>query len=436
MDKEPLDLLFVSPWPPSPATFGAQRRVEGLMTALSRRHRVSCIAVASPEFDRAEAERAIRAYCDEVVVLPLPRSQGKAKRLLQLRSLASRKSFERNLYRIPALQRAVDELLRRRRFDVVSVETPHFMQYRFRQAPPGLTAPCVLLDEHNVEFDLARQSKNFSEEALRWIHHASNWRKIRREEVEAWKMADGVAFTSQNDAERARSLLPWVRAAVIPNAAEIDYFQPRPTYPKPDGRTVLFFGSLDYFPNQDAMHFFLKDIWPRLETSHPRARLRVIGPRPTPAVLACRGPRIEVLGLVEDLRPHLAEAACIIAPLRVGGGTRLKILEGMAMAKAIVSTALGAEGIAVAHERELLIADEPAVFASAVGRVLSNPELGQRLGTAARALVEARYSWNAVTHDLEAFLAFSSGALRRSAPARVGPLMKIGASVQRPALPR
>lgn len=404
MAQQRLDVLFVSPWPPSPATFGAQRRVEGLMTALSKRHRVSCITVAGPEFDRAEAERAIGAYCEEVVILPLPRSRGSAKRLLQLRSLVSRKSFERRLYRLPSLQRALDDLLLRRRYDVVSVETPHFMQHRFRQAPPGKAAPCILLDEHNVEFDLARQSKDMSREPMRRLHHALNWRKIRREEMEAWKAVDGVTFTSQNDAERARALFPGIRAAVIPNAADVDFFQPRPTDPAPDGRTVLFFGTLDYFPNQDAMLFFLREIWPRLEASCPSARLRVIGPRPTPEVLAYRGPRIEVLGLVDDLRPYLAEAACVIAPLRVGGGTRLKILEAMAMGKAIVSTALGAEGIALERERDLLIADDPAAFAAAVGRVLADPELGRRLGAAARSLVEARYSWRAVTLDLEGFL--------------------------------
>lgn len=403
MDKR-LDLLFVSPWPPSPATFGAQRRVEGLMTALSRRHRVSCLAIAGPEFDRAQAERAIGAYCEEVVVLPLPQSRGAVKRLLQLRSLASRKSYERRLYRLPALQRALDDLLLRRRYDAVSVESPHLMQHRFRQAPPGKSSPRVLLDEHNVEFDLARQSKEMSQERLRRLHHALNWRKIRREEMDAWKAADGVTFTSQNDFERARSLFPGVRAAVIPNAADVDFFQPRPTYPPPDGRTLVFFGTLDYYPNQDAMLFFLKEIWPRLAASHPNARLRVIGPRPTPEVLAYRGPRIEVVGLVDDLRPHLAEAACIVAPLRVGGGTRLKILEAMAMGKAIVSTALGAEGIAAERERDLLIADQPAPFAAAVGRVLDDPELGRRLGSAARALAEARYSWRAVALDLEAFL--------------------------------
>ena len=114
---------------------------------------------------------------------------------------------------------------------------------------------------------------------------------------------------------------------------------------------------------------------------------------------------MEVTGAVDDVRAHLAEAAAVIVPLRLGGGTRLKILEGMAMAKPIVSTTIGAEGIDVVHERHLLLADEPAQFAAAVGRVLDDASLAARLGEEGRALVNARYSWDVAARRLEGFLA-------------------------------
>ena len=404
MTRDRLDLLFVSPWPPSPATFGAQRRVEGLMVSLARQHRVSCVALVNPEFDMASAERAIRAYADEVVLVPSPPERGLGKRLLQLRSLASSSSFERRHFALRPLAQALDGVLRRRRYDVVSVESPHLIQHRVRQAPAGQALPRVLLDEHNIEFDLARQSRGASRGLLRQLHHTVNWQKIRREEIAAWHAADGVAFTSQDDAARARAVLPSVRAAVIPNAVDVEHFRPRRDLERPDASTVVFFGTLNYFPNQDAMLYFLREVWPVLERSHPRARLKVIGPQPTPEVLAYQGPRVEVAGLVPDLRPHLAEAACVIAPLRVGGGTRFKILEAMAMGKAIVSTTVGAEGIGAVPGRDLLIADEPASFASAVGRVLDDPELATSMGRSGRSLVEARYSWRAAGDDLERFL--------------------------------
>jgi glycosyltransferase involved in cell wall biosynthesis len=159
--------------------------------------------------------------------------------------------------------------------------------------------------------------------------------------------------------------------------------------------------------------------------SHPRARLKIVGQHPTPEILAHAGPRVEVAGLVDDVRRHLAQAAVVIVPLRLGGGTRLKVLESMAMARPVVSTSIGAEGIDVAPERNILLADDPASFAVAVGRLLDEPDLAARLGRKGRALVEARYSWDTAAQRLEAFFR----EVLSSAPAALE-------SSRNPALPR
>jgi glycosyltransferase involved in cell wall biosynthesis len=163
----------------------------------------------------------------------------------------------------------------------------------------------------------------------------------------------------------------------------------------------MFFGAINYFPNQDGLLYFLREVWPSIEKRDPKARLKIIGQHPTPEILAHRGPRIEVAGKVDDLRPHLASAAVSIAPLRIGGGTRFKILETMAMARPIVSTSLGAEGIDAEPGRHLLLGDDAASFAAAVSRVLADPELASRLGREGRALVEERYSWASAAQVLE-----------------------------------
>lgn len=393
----------MSAFPPSPPTFGAQRRIQGLMAGLARRHDVSAVSLIGSELDAAVAERAMREYCREVVLVPSRPTDGVGKRLIQLRSLASRRSFERHFTTVPALARALDRVLTSRRFDVVSVETPALCHYPLQRAPPGERPPRRVLDNHNIEYDLVRQMASTSPSPLRRFYNSVNWPKVRDEEVDAWQGFDGVTFTSSVDEARARSDVPAVHSTVIPNAVDVEFFRPRPGDPTPDGRTVLFFGTVDYFPNRDGINVFLRDVWPAIAASHPAARLKIVGPRPTPEVLAARGPRIEVTGLVDDLRPHLAEAALTIVPLRIGGGTRLKVLEAMAMAKPIVSTTLGAEGIDVASGREVLLADEPPAFAAAVGRLLDDPALGERLGRAARALAEARYSWNAAADELERF---------------------------------
>lgn len=395
--------LFVSPFPASPASFGAQRRIEGLMRMLAERNEVSFVGLLGPEFDTETVRRAMGEYCSDVVLVPWKQAAGLSKRTAQLRSLFSLASYERRYMNSPALQEALDRLLKSRRFDVVSVETPFLAFSRFDRAPAGENPPRVIIDAHNVEFDLARQYYEKSNGFARKLHNGVNWRKLRREEILAWRRVDGVAFTSPDDEARARALVPTLNATVVPNGVDTDAFRPHPSGLRPDGRTVVFFGTMNYFPNVDAVRWLLDEIWPRIEKRHPHARLKIIGSHPLPDVLAKQGPRIEVTGLVDDLQRHLAEAATIVVPLRIGGGTRLKILESLAMGKAIVSTRLGAEGIAVVPEKHLLLADDAEAIAEGVVRVLESPELAERLGRSGRELAERCYSWRAIGQKLEAF---------------------------------
>ena len=296
------------------------------------------------EFDAEECRQAMQAYCREVDLIPNPYSRdGLAKRLLQVRSLISPRSFERLRVTVPALREALDRTLRTKRFDVVNLEFSFLGHFDLRQAPAGETPPVLVVDAHNIDFDLARQYARTGGLGRR-LYDEANWRKLRREELRTYGDADGVYLCSVADERRLLDEVPAARTAVIPNAADVEYFVPRPTDPPPDGRTVVFFGLMSYAPNIDGVIHFIQDIWPHIAKAHPDARCKIIGGRPPPAVLALAGSRIEITGFVSDLRPHLASAATLVVPLRFGGGTRLKIVEGMAMAKAMVSTTLGAEG--------------------------------------------------------------------------------------------
>ncbi|MGC3996249.1 MAG: glycosyltransferase [Anaeromyxobacter sp.] len=400
---ERLRVLFVSPFPPVPATFGAQRRVQGLLTSLSHHHDVTAVTMLPSFVEREAAERGLRGICPDSVIIPSPPVAGLGKRVRQLRSLFSLDSYERLHHDMPELRRTVHRLLTTRRYDIVNVEFPFFGRYDFRQAPPGERPPKVVLDEHNVEFDLVRQMAGLHRGLGRHLHNSINWRKLQREEIHAWRTSDGVMFTSAPDEARARALAPGIQARVVPNAADITYFHRQPGHPEPDGQTLLFFGTFGYFPNHDGVLYFLREIWPKLAATHPRARLKLIGSGAPPEVKAFEGPRVELPGLVDDVRPHLAGAAAIIVPLRIGGGTRLEILEAMAMGKPIVTTRLGAEGIDAVDGRDMLFADDPAAFAAAAGRVLDDPGLAARLGASARALSEQRYSWDAAGRVVHAF---------------------------------
>ena len=404
MTPERLSVLYVSQMPASPPRFGAQARVHGLMTQLARRHDLTAVMLVDDEFDAEECRQAMQAYCREVVLVPNPHSeQGLAKRLLQLRSVASTRSFERLRVTVPALQRALNRVLRANRFDVVNLEFSFLGHCDLRQAPPGERLPSLIVDSHNIDYELAKQYARAGLSLAGRLYYRANWRKLRREELETYRDADGVYLCSAADERHLLDRIPSARTAVIPNAADVEYYQPRPTDPPPDGRTVLFFGLLSYPPNVDGVIYFVRDIWPRIVVAHPDARLKIVGGRAPASLLSLAGPRVELTGFVPDLRPHLAMAATIVVPLRLGGGTRLKIVEGMAMGKTIVSTTLGAQGIEAVSGRDLLIEDEPAAFADAVNRLLAEPTLGSRIGQSARQLAAQRYSWSAAAQGLEGF---------------------------------
>jgi glycosyltransferase involved in cell wall biosynthesis len=404
MNPQRLNILSVSQMPASPPRFGAQARMHGLMTQLARHHDLTAVMLVDDEFDIDECRRAMQDYCRDVVLVQNPYGRdGVAKRLLQLRSLVSTRSFDRLRVTVPALQQALDRVLRARRFDVVNLEFPYLGDYVLRQAPPGEKLPALVVDSHEIAYDLARQFAVAGTTLGRRLYAGANWRKLRGEELGIYREADGVYLCSAEDEQRLLDQIPETRTVVIPNAADVDYYQPRPTDPPPDGRTVVYFGLLSTVPNIDAVIHFVQEIWPRIAKANPEARCKIIGGRPPPSLLALAGPRIELTGFVPDLRPHLAAAAAVVVPLRLGGGTRLKIVEAMAMGKAIVSTALGAEGIAAVPGRDILIEDEAVAFADSVNRLLAEPGLASQIGQSARRLAVDRYAWSAAARALEGF---------------------------------
>jgi glycosyltransferase involved in cell wall biosynthesis len=404
MSPKRLSILYVSQMPASPPRFGAQARVHGLMTQLAQRNDLSAVMLVDNDFDAEECRQAMQAYCREVVLVPNPYGRdGLTKRLLQLRSLISTRSFERLRVTVPALRRVLERTLCAKRFDIVNLEWPYLGHFNLRQAPPGVKLPALVVDSHEIAYDLAHQFAHASGSLGRRLYFGTNWRKLRREELKTYRHADGVYLCSAADEQRLLDQVPGARTAVIPNAADVEYYQPQLTDPPPDGRTVIYFGLLSTVPNVDGVIHFIKDIWPRIVKANPEARCKIIGGRPPPLLLALAGPRVELTGFVSDLRPHLAAAAAVVVPLRLGGGTRLKIVEAMAMGKAIVSTTLGAEGIEAVRGRDILVEDEPAAFANAVNRLLAEPGLASRIGQSARRLAVDRYAWSKAARALEGF---------------------------------
>ena len=184
MSPERLDILFVSQIPASPPRFGAQARIHGLMTQLARRHDLTAVMLVDDEFDIEECRRSMREYCREVVLVPNPHGrEDLRKRLLQVRSLVSTCSFERLRVTVPALQQALNGVLRTRRFDVVNLEFSFLGHCDLRRAPPGDSPPALVVDSHNIDYELARQYARAGGSLVRRLYAGANWRKLRREEL-------------------------------------------------------------------------------------------------------------------------------------------------------------------------------------------------------------------------------------------------------------
>jgi sugar transferase (PEP-CTERM/EpsH1 system associated) len=394
-----MKLLFLSPYLPSPPHSGAPRRIHGLLSELARRHAVSLLAFIAPGEGTNAALQATGQYCTEVVTVENDRLDRalnrKQKRAIQFRSLLQLQSYERLVHHHPSFQRALDGLVARRDFDVITTEFAQMACYRLPR-----TARLVL-DEHNIEYDILWRTARTEPPSLRKLYNWVNSLKVRREERAAWQQFDGIVLTSKRDERLLRRDAPEQRTAVVPNGVDTDFFHPSALPVEP--RTILFFGAINYYPNTEGLLFFLDEAFPRVKRQHPHARLWVVGQQPPAAIVGRAAEDVIVTGLVDDVRPYLERAAVVIAPLRIGGGTRLKIVEAMAMGKPIVATSLGAEGLDVNDGEDILLADTAEDFASQVARVLGDAALARRLGEAARHSAESRYTWQAAADRLERF---------------------------------
>jgi glycosyltransferase involved in cell wall biosynthesis len=397
-----MKILFVTPFLPSPPRFGGQRRLDGLMRSLAKNHDVSLISFTASDEFKAMSIEATEAYCNDVTIFPdMELVARRDKRLLQARSLLSLHSYEHLLVaRRREFLARLQQLIDSGGFDIVQVEFVQMAALKFR-LPSGRRFRTVL-DEHNIEFDIVKRTANASVSPGRRLYSAVDWRKLKREEVSAWQRFDGVTVTSQRDAAILSALEPKTNVVVVPNGVDIELFQPNSTPPEP--ASLLFFGAMNYYPNQDGLSYFLERIFPLILAKRPNTKLRVVGPAPE-SVKRLQNANIEVTGFVDAVEPYIDAATAVIVPLRLGGGTRLKIVEAMAKAKPIISTRVGAEGIDVVNGESALLADEPQEFARHVESVLSDEGLAHRLGAAARKLAEDRYSWPALVAGLERFYA-------------------------------
>jgi glycosyltransferase involved in cell wall biosynthesis len=265
---------------------------------------------------------------------------------------------------------------------------------------PARTPMPVVLFEHNVEYMIWKRLHEVEKRPWRRALLGLEWRKMRHYEAKACARAGLTVAVSEADRALLATNAPGADIRAIGTGVDTTYFHLNGAVEAP--ASLVFTGSMDWYPNEDAILYFIDAILPQLRREVPGLSLAVVGRDPTDRLrAACAAAEVQVTGTVADVRPHVAEAAIYVVPLRIGGGTRLKIFEALAMGKAVVSTRVGAEGLPIVSGQHFLQADSPADFAQAVVALLKDPDRRHALGLAGRRLVEERYSWTQVTRQFE-----------------------------------
>jgi glycosyltransferase involved in cell wall biosynthesis len=373
-------------------TWGSGTRIHQLARHLSSNHEVTVLSYADPSDEAVVAP--LRDRCREVRLVPRLSEASITRRARQVRSTASSAPFLAREFYSARMQDALDSLLAEYSFDIVQIETSQMTCFQLR------TDARVVLNEHNIEYELLGRMHEGERSAIRRAHNRLEERKVRRFEQRWWGRVDGVAVPSSREEVIVRRHAPGTPTAVVPNCVDPEYFSPASD--EPDEGTIVFTGLLTYRPNLDAAFHLVDDILPRIRQRHPGVTLTIVGVGRATDLDALRRPGVTVTGWVTDVRPYVRRASVVVAPLRIGAGTRLKVVEGLAMAKPMVSTTIGCEGIDVNSGEHLLVADTPDDFADAVVLLLRDRALGQRLGAAGHRLTRDHYSWEGAAEKLAA----------------------------------
>lgn len=383
-------LLFLTLEPPYPPNDGGRIRTWNILRQVAQRHEVTLATFVNPEQD-LERLAALREVCREVVSFGRP--QVSARSLSRkLAGLLRRTPGSLPQYHSPALDSALRRWAAERAFNIVHVDQIYLAQYAKALAP----MPAVLT-HHNVEAEVQQRRLALTRSRNPW-RYLPSWlecRRWRHFELSASRRFGALACVSERDAAYFRQRVRGVPAIVVPNGVDTQAFQPIPRdHPEP---VLLFSGRMDYPPNVDAMVWFCGEILPQVQQAIPAVRLLIVGRDPVPVVQALADrPGIQVTGTVPDVRPYYGQAILYVVPLRFGAGTRLKILEAMAMAMPIVTTPLGSEGLDLQPDQDLIEARSGSELARAIVELLGDHLQRVRLGEHARRTVVARFDWASI----------------------------------------
>jgi len=384
-------ILWVKPGKLLPLDTGGKLRTYNILRHLSATHHVTYLSYYGGQHDQ-NYEREILQHLPGTVTVSeaFPEVTGFGRHLDYVRRLSGPAPFAVSRFASAQVQQMLAEWIPQRCFDVVICDflasAPNF--------PRDLAIPTVLF-QHNVESVLWRRRASF---ATHWVNRVIakiECAKMARYEAAQVRRFHHVIAVSEQDRQAMSGMVDPSRVSVIPTGVNLAKYRYDPDL-RPSHPLVVFTGSMDWEPNIDGVEYFCNDIWPHVLAHFPEARFRIVGRNPHPRVRKLASTSVQVTGTVRSLEDHLREALVLVVPLRIGGGTRIKIYEGMAMGKATVSTSVGAEGLDVRHQHDILLADDPRRFAECIVTFLQNENIRREYEAAAAQTVR-QYDWSVIT---------------------------------------
>ncbi len=395
-------ILFLAPRLPLPADTGGKIRTLHILRQLRHGAQVHLVCFS---FEENDSEMAKELEKEGISVTLVPKKKGGWGVLFQ--ALFRQMPVSVAKYHSLKMRKHIQYLIRQESFDAVHVDHVHMAQYRH-----CFNGALSVLDGHNVEHKILERCARVEPSGIKRFlltHQAGTMKNFESRRLGEFSMCWAVS----EDDQKSLLKLGMKRTAVhlVPNGVDTEYFQPRAQSPKlressrqssvvsrQFDESLIFTGSMDWWPNRDGVLYFCKEILPLIWKVKPRLTFYVVGKSPSSSLLAlaAQDSRIMVTGKVEDVRPFLAKSQIFVCPIRVGGGTRLKILEAMAMAKPVVSTSLGAEGIGYTSDKDIVLADSAEEFADEVVSLLETSEKRHSLGIEARKLVCQQYDWKTI----------------------------------------
>jgi len=404
-----LQILYFSPRECWPLNTGARLRDYHLARQLARCASVTYLGMYPYEDSPVEFSASEHGFAK---ALALPREPAYTRPKL-LRGLVGPDPVTVLNYWSPHIAAVLEQTLRAGQFDTVQMEGVHLVRYLpcIRAASPGTA---VVADWHNIESEILRRYAETTGSYPRRVFAGRTAQLVQRAETRLLQGADAHTLASERERDKLAGIAPNARLHTVTNGVDVGYYKETAAQSNHDvePKDLIFVGSMDYHANIDAIQWMVREVWPEVKRQSPGLRLKVVGRNPGPEVRALAAEDIEITGTVEDVRPYYVHARAVVAPLRVGSGTRLKILEAMAAGAPVVSTRLGAEGLDVLDRANILLANSASDFADCVAG-LQNPGLRRQLTESGLDLVSRLYDWSRIGAKL--FQIHQETASRRQA---------------------